>query len=135
MLFYLWVLTGKFLTSEVLSSRRLGVLLFEVRSFLDSLDGIVARTRSKQRAMIADHTQWGYWMDGFCDLLGTIFFMVAVLLICQRSMPRKGPSIYYVITFWDEAIGCFNLYNDVPKVKKFIFRPAVPLIWFPRFPK
>ena len=54
------------------------------RSFLDSLDGLVARSRSKQRAMIADHTQWGYWMDGLCDLIGTIFFMAAVLIICQR---------------------------------------------------
>ena len=36
---------GKFLGSEILNQRRLGVLLFEVRSFLDSLDGLVARSR------------------------------------------------------------------------------------------
>jgi len=92
---------GKLLTSEFLSQRRFGVLLFELRSFLDSLDGLVARSRTKQRAMIADPTQWGYWMDGFCDLLGTIFFLIGVLLICQRAMPRKivtfnvRPLIYY----------------------------------------
>ena len=45
--------------------------------------------RSQQRAMVADHTQWGYWIDGLCDLIGTVFFMLAVLYICQRSNPRK----------------------------------------------
>ena len=52
--------------------------------------------------MIADHTQWGYWMDGICDLTGTIFFMIAVLNICQRSLPRRTvtfqiPPIFYYI--------------------------------------
>ena len=70
--------------------------------FVDSLDGLVARTRVRQRAMIADHTQWGYWMDGICDLTGTIFFMIAVLNICQRSLPRRTvtfqiPPIFYYI--------------------------------------
>ena len=100
-LILLFLIIGKLLTSEFLSQRRFGVLLFELRSFLDSLDGLVARSRTKQRAMIADPTQWGYWMDGFCDLLGTIFFLIGVLLICQRAMPRKivtfnvRPLIYY----------------------------------------
>ena len=53
--------------------------------------------------MIADHTQWGYWMDGICDLTGTIFFMIAVLSICQRSLPRRTvifqilPIFYYIL--------------------------------------
>ena len=38
-------LAGKFLSSEMLNQRRIGVLFFEVRSFLDSLDGLVARSR------------------------------------------------------------------------------------------
>jgi hypothetical protein len=90
----------KFLSSESLTHRRLGVLLFEVRSFLDSLDGLVARARSNQRAMVADHTQWGYWMDGLCDLLGTTFLMFGVLNLCQRAVPRSvvnfkvRPSVY-----------------------------------------
>lgn len=44
--------------------------------------------------MIADHTQWGYWMDGFCDLIGTIFFMMAVLVICQRSLSRRTTNFH-----------------------------------------
>lgn len=70
------------------------------RSFLDSLDGLVARSRSKQRAMIADHTQWGYWMDGFCDLIGTIFFMIAVLVICQRSLSRRTTNFHFRPVGW-----------------------------------
>ena len=56
---------------------------------MDSLDGLVARSRANQRAIVADSTKWGYWVDGVCDLFGTIFFMIAVLLICQKALPRK----------------------------------------------
>lgn len=80
---------SKFLASETLTHRRIGFLLFEMRSFLDSLDGLVARSRSRQKAMVADRSQWGFWMDGICDLFGTIFFMLAVLRICQRCVPRR----------------------------------------------
>lgn len=83
------VSAARLLVSEAVEYRRLGVLLFEIRSFLDSMDGFVARTRAKQRAMVQDSSTWGYWMDGLCDLLGTIFFMIAVLTICKRGMPRK----------------------------------------------
>ena len=59
--------------------------------------------RSRQRAMIADHTQWGYWIDGLADLIGTIFFMIGILFICQRSNPRK------LITFHIRPIfGCWK---------------------------
>ena len=76
------------------------MLLFEVRSFLDSLDGLVARARSRQPAMIADHTQWGYWMDGLCDLIGTIFFMIAVLYLCQRSLPSRRTISFNRPRWW-----------------------------------
>ena len=53
--------------------------------------------------MIADHTQWGYWIDGLADLIGTIFFMIGILFICQRSNPRK------LITFHIRPIfGCWK---------------------------
>ena len=61
----------------------------EYNIYLSSSGFFVNFFRSQQRAMIADHTQWGYWIDGLCDLLGTIFFMFAVLVICQRCNPRK----------------------------------------------
>ena len=85
------------------------MLLFELRSFLDSLDGLVARSRANQRAIVADSSQWGYWVDGLCDLFGTIFFMIAVLLICQKALPRK------LITFNVRTL----FYHWIPdKIKK-----------------
>jgi len=100
---------AKFLTLEHHCHKRLGVLLFELRSFLDSLDGLVARSRANQRAIVADSSQWGYWVDGLCDLFGTIFFMIAVLLICQKALPRK------LITFNVRSL----FYHWIPdKIKK-----------------
>ena len=75
----------------------------------------MARTRVRQRAMIADHTQWGYWMDGICDLTGTIFFMIAVISICQRSLPRRTvifqilPIFYYILAPFKKNISKITL--------------------------
>ena len=103
------IISAKFLTLEHHCHKRLGVLLFELRSFLDSLDGLVARSRANQRAIVADSSQWGYWVDGLCDLFGTIFFMIAVLLICQKALPRK------LITFNVRSL----FYHWIPdKIKK-----------------
>jgi len=110
---------AKFLASELLLHRRLGVLLFELRSFLDSLDGLVARTRVRERAMIADSTKWGYWMDGLCDLTGTIFFMIAVIMICQRSLQLRRtvtfqivPIFYYILAPFKRRISKISLPSD-----------------------
>ena len=103
------IISAKFLTLEHQCYKRFGVLLFELRSFLDSLDGLVARSRANQRAIVADSSQWGYWVDGLCDLFGTIFFMIAVLLICQKALPRK------LITFNVRSL----FYHWIPdKIKK-----------------
>jgi len=77
-------LGAKTLLSESLTSRRLGVLLFELRSMLDSYDGLVARARSGTKAMAQVSGSWGYWMDGICDAVGTCFFFVACWILLQR---------------------------------------------------
>jgi len=32
---------------------------------------------------------WGYYLDGLCDLTGTVFFLIVVLLLMQRKNPAK----------------------------------------------
>ena len=79
----------------------------------------MARTRVRQRAMIADSTKWGYWMDGVCDLTGTIFFMIAVIMICQRSLHLRRtvtfqilPIFYYILAPFKRKISKISLPSD-----------------------
>ena len=69
--------------------------------------------------MIADSTKWGYWMDGLCDLTGTIFFMIAVILICQRSLHLRRtvtfqilPIFYYILAPFKRKISKISLPSD-----------------------
>ena len=69
--------------------------------------------------MIADSTKWGYWMDGVCDLTGTIFFMIAVIMICQRSLHLRRtvtfqilPIFYYILAPFKRKISKISLPSD-----------------------
>lgn len=92
---------AKLITSESLMIRRLGVMLFEFRTFLDSYDGYVARRRSHNTAMVQVSGEWGYYLDGICDLIGTVFFMLALLTLLRRSHIQRTVvlpflSCYYI---------------------------------------
>ena len=65
-------------------------MLFEFRAFLDCYDGYIARVRSHQVGMVQVSGVWGYYVDGVCDITGTVFFMVGLLIILKRShLQRK----------------------------------------------
>lgn len=71
--------------ADSLSQRRLGVILFELRSMLDSYDGIVARARRNVRGLTQVSGNWGYWMDGICDAAGTLLFFFAAWILLQKK--------------------------------------------------
>jgi hypothetical protein len=111
---------------------------FTTSDITDSLDGLVARTRVRQRAMIADSTKWGYWMDGLCDLTGTIFFMIAVIMICQRSLQLRRtvtfqilPIFYYILAPFKRKISKISLPPDSDlDTEAFLSTVGTFLIWF-----
>ena len=95
------ILAAKLLVSEGLGARRLGVLLFEFRTFLDSYDGYVARARANQVAMVQASGGWGFYMDGLCDLVGVVMFMIGILILLKRSHEFKRMVVVPLIP------GCF----------------------------
>ncbi len=85
------------LVSDSLPQRRIGVILFELRSMLDSYDGMVARARSNTRGMAQVGGSWGYWMDGICDAVGTCLFFAGAWVLLQKrhivmARRKKTPS-------------------------------------------
>ena len=64
--------------SDSLRVRQLGVLLFKVRDYVDSLDGYVARFQRDQVQMIVETGTMGYYFDGVCDGFSVAFLFFAI---------------------------------------------------------
>ena len=84
------IAAGKCASSDSLSERRLAVLLFEVRTWLDDLDGHVARKRKHIDGEHSDVGSIGYFVDGICDALGSIALMIGIFCYFQKNPPGRG---------------------------------------------
>ncbi|EDW61144.1 ceramide phosphoethanolamine synthase-like [Drosophila virilis] len=85
--------SGKLVASDSLGYRRLGVLLFQIRTFLDDLDGHVARVRKHIRGERSEIGTSGYYVDGLCDGLGCIALLLGIFFFLKSNPPRRGYSI------------------------------------------
>ncbi|XP_014473867.1 PREDICTED: ceramide phosphoethanolamine synthase [Dinoponera quadriceps] len=84
------VIGARFVTRSSLAYRRLGLLLFQVRAWLDNLDGHVARQRRNIEGERSDVGSIGYLVDGVADGLGCIALVVAVFFLLKRNTNRRA---------------------------------------------
>lgn len=75
----------RYITQSSLFHRQVGVVLFQIRAWLDNLDGHVARTRLNIKGERSDIGSIGFFMDGICDSLGCIALIVAVYIFLNRN--------------------------------------------------
>lgn len=76
---------AKMFLSDSLKVRQLGVLMFKVRDFMDSLDGTVARARRSQVALLVEPGTFGYYFDGICDAIGDTMIFLTIITYCNRN--------------------------------------------------
>ncbi|XP_052246373.1 ceramide phosphoethanolamine synthase-like isoform X2 [Dreissena polymorpha] len=91
---FLSFVAAKFIVSESLKNRRIGVLIFEIRTFLDALDGAVYRARAANKTYESHHSEIGFWIDSTSDTIGGIALMFGILFfLWWKQPPRKevGP--------------------------------------------
>ncbi|XP_072934038.1 ceramide phosphoethanolamine synthase [Epargyreus clarus] len=81
---------AKLLTCQNLAARRIAIVLFQIRMFLDDLDGHVARERKHIKGERSEVGTIGYWVDGICDLIGVVAMMVGICLYLKNNPPRRG---------------------------------------------
>ncbi|KAF7492194.1 Ceramide phosphoethanolamine synthase [Sarcoptes scabiei] len=76
------LIAARSILNQNLSLRRLGVLFFLTRQFLDDLDGYIARYRLgiDARKQISLPNSSGYLVDGICDAVGIILLVMASFL-------------------------------------------------------
>jgi phosphatidylglycerophosphate synthase len=79
-------LAGKAIASDSLGYRRLGVVLFQIRTFLDDLDGHVARVKRHIRGERSEIGTTGYYVDGLCDGLGCIALMIGIFVFLRNNV-------------------------------------------------
>lgn len=84
------ILSGRMIASDNLGYRRMGVVLFQFRTFLDDLDGHVARQKKHIRGERSEIGTAGYYIDGLCDALGCVALMIGVFIYLKNNPPRRG---------------------------------------------
>nr|KAG5695755.1 hypothetical protein BaRGS_013843 [Batillaria attramentaria] len=92
---FLAFVAARFVSSESLHTRRIGVLIYEFRTFLDAFDGVVFRSHSHTKGMYQSvRSSLGYYVDITCDAVGGVFLMFGVLFyLFKRFDPLKQTEL------------------------------------------
>ncbi|CAF4084157.1 unnamed protein product, partial [Rotaria sp. Silwood2] len=80
----------KFFSSGSLFRRRIGVLIFECRSFLDCLDGVIFRAHAKNSHYKSYHGGLGFYVDALSDVLGGTCLIIGCLLYFYKQRPFRS---------------------------------------------
>ncbi|KAG6464446.1 hypothetical protein O3G_MSEX014519 [Manduca sexta] len=108
-------LGAKLLTCQSLAARRFGIVLFQLRMFLDDLDGHVARERKHIKGERSEVGTLGYWVDGICDLIGVVAMMIGILIYLKNNPPRRGYKGTPVSTLPYHQLKEINSTEDIEK--------------------
>lgn len=128
---FIAVLSGRFVASDNLCYRRIGVILFQFRTFLDDLDGHVARQKKHIRGERSEIGTAGYYIDGLCDGLGCIALMVGVFIYLRNNPPRRGyTQLQAILPTCNEAIKNSSESGVTYKVKVTTKKVAKKIICF-----
>lgn len=106
---------AKLVTYQNLAARRSGVVLFQLRMFLDDLDGHVARERKHIKGERSDVGSLGYWVDGACDLIGVIAMLIGLVFYLKNNPPRRGYKGTPVSTLPYHQLKEINSSEDIEK--------------------
>lgn len=82
----------KFLASESLLNRRIGVCIFQFRTFLDCVDGVVFRAHSHNKRYKSYYGDFGYYVDVVSDILGGTCLIIGCLLYFYKQRPPRAIS-------------------------------------------
>jgi len=87
--FTIAVCCGRFFASSQLLLRRIACIMFEVRSCLDVLDGVVYRAQHNHSTFVSGWGSWGYVIDGAADVFGSLFIIIGTIYRFNKSLPLK----------------------------------------------
>lgn len=109
------IVGAKLLTCQNFALRRLAIVLFQIRMFLDDIDGHVARERKHIKGERSEVGTLGYWVDGICDLIGVAAMMIGVTMYLKNNPPRRGYKGTPVSTLPYHQLKEINSTEDIEK--------------------
>ena len=80
----------KFFSSESLTRRRIGVLIFQFRTFLDCFDGVVFRAHAHSQRYKSHYGDFGYYVDAISDILGGTCLILGCLFHLYKQRPFRS---------------------------------------------
>ena len=83
------LVSAKLIGNDNLCWRQIGVLFFEFRTYLDSLDGVVYRSHSKHSSYNSGWGTSGYFVDIACDILAGLALFVSICFYFYRHHPSN----------------------------------------------
>ncbi|CAF1005223.1 unnamed protein product [Rotaria sordida] len=122
---FLSLISIKFFSSELLFQRRIGILIFEFRNFLDCLDGVVFRAHIKNSHYKSYHDNFGFYIDSLSDVFGGICLIIGCLLYFYKQRPfrsiihqvNQSLSTRLTAIFWDRDVQAYEDLLDSYKDK------------------
>lgn len=79
----------RFFISDSLFTRQLGVVIFQFRNFLDSLDGVIYRAHAKKLVYKSHYGSLGYYVDALSDVFGGICIIGSIAIHLFKNPPKK----------------------------------------------
>ena len=87
---------AKLLSMESLLAKRIAILLFVFRLWIDGLDGVVFRmqkfTGANQHTQQSVRHSGGWWVDFVCDLLAALAFLYGTYFTVKQHMPTNAQN-------------------------------------------
>ena len=90
--FCLAMLSGRFFASSVLLYRRIAAFMFEFRTFLDVLDGVIYRAQTANKMFVSGWGSLGFFIDATSDTVGSLFILFGTLYRYNKFPPLKESS-------------------------------------------
>ncbi|KAG9510199.1 Sodium- and chloride-dependent GABA transporter 2, partial [Fragariocoptes setiger] len=112
------LIAAKLVSSNSSTLHMLSVIVFQIRTWLDALDGIVARSRLGIHKHLSLSATSGYVIDGTCDTIGFVAYMIGCYLYLRN---HYNTIRYGVIAGTDVLCSDTNAENES---KKFVVKPG-----------
>jgi hypothetical protein len=107
---FLSVVSIRFLISDSLFWRQVGVCIFQFRNFLDSFDGVIYRAHAKRSSYKSHYGSWGYYVDAVSDVFGgaCVIIAVGIYLLKHRPLNKQMTRCFRLPDDFDDAINLIS---------------------------
>lgn len=112
------IIAGILVSYDNPTMHKLSYIMFQLRTWLDDLDGDVARSRMGIHRHVSLQKTSGYIVDGVCDAIGFIAYIIGCYVLMRKVAERKHRE--------DHLLNGYSL-QSVTKIKSTGSHTYVPL--------